>query len=489
MKRILTVILSVMFALTAVRAQEMTLEEVITAARTGSVAALEARQAFVSTYWAWRSYMASRLPSVYLYGNMMSFDRSLTLLQDPGDGSMKYVSTNNLQNSLGIKATQNITFTGGVLSIYSDLNRIDQFGLSKSLTWYSQPITISYQQPLFGYNRFKWEKQIEPREYERGRRKYIESLERITVNAVDAYFNLLHARKNAEIAQSNYMNTGKMRDIAIERLKLGTITQDEYLQLELRMLNDSISLNESGIRTREAQMVLNSLLGYDESYEIIPVLEETLPEIVINYDDAIEKALDNSIFELDNEIGLLKAQSDVAQAKAQRGLTMSFNARFGLSKSGPSFLNAYVSPLDQEVFGLTFSVPIFDWGQGRGRVQKARAAEEVVKAQVLQSENDFRRQLYTAVGQFNTQRSQCKVSRRAAEIATERYNLIMDKFRTGGATVLELNNARTESNSAQTQYITDIKNYWSYYYNLRKSTLFDFWNGTDIEIDMNEMVE
>ena len=482
-------ILSVMFALTTVRAQEMTLEEVISAARTGSVVALEARQAFVSAYWAWRSYMASRLPSVYLYGNLMSFDRSLTLLQDPGDGSMKYVSTNNLQNGLGIKATQNITLTGGILSLYSDLNRIDQFGFTQSLTWYSQPITISYQQPLFGYNRFRWDRQIQPREYERGRRKYIESLEQITVNAVDAYFSLLQARKNAEIAQSNYINTGKMREIAFERLKLGTVTRDEYLQLELRMLNDSISLNESGIRTREAQMALNSLLGYDESYEIIPVLEESMPEIIINYDVAIEKALSNSNFELDNEISLLNAQSDVAQAKAQRGVTMSFSARFGLSKSGQWFSDAYANPPDQEVLGLTFSVPIFDWGQGRGRVQRARAAEEVVKAQVVQSENDFRRQLYTAVGQFNTQRSQCKVSQRAAEIAAERYDLIMDKFRDGGATVLELNNARTESDAARTQYITDLKNYWIYYYNLRKRTLFDFLKGIDIEVDINELVE
>ncbi|MBP5235258.1 MAG: TolC family protein [Bacteroidales bacterium] len=488
MKRLLLLILSVLLALT-VRAQEMTLDQVISAARTRSVAALEARQAFISTYWAWRSYMASRLPSVYLYGNIMSFDRSLTLLQDPGDGTMKYVSTNNLQNSIGLSAIQNIALTGGVLSVYSDLNRIDQFGLSKSLTWYSQPITISYQQPLFGYNRFKWDRQIEPREYERGRRRYIESMEQITMNAVEAYFNLLMARKNSENTRTNYLNTSRMRDIATERLKLGTVTRDEYLQLELRMLNDSISMNESGIRVREAQMVLNSLLGYDESYEISPVMDEDLPDIVIDYDFAMDKALSNSGFELDNEINLLNARSAIEQAKAQRGITMSFNARFGLSKSGPAFIEAYTSPLDQEVLGFSFSVPVFDWGQGRGRVQKARAAEEVVKAQVMQGENDFRRQLFTAVGQFNTQRSQCRVSRRAAEIAAERYQLIMDKFRTGGASVLELNDARSENDSAITQYITDIKNYWEYYYNLRKSTLYDFLRGVDIDVDINEMVE
>ena len=77
----------------------MNLSETIHIARNQSVEALEARQAFISTYWAYRSYKASRLPSFYLYGDIMNFDRSLTLLQNYEDGSLNYVSTNNIQNS------------------------------------------------------------------------------------------------------------------------------------------------------------------------------------------------------------------------------------------------------------------------------------------------------------------------------------------------------------------------------------------------------
>ena len=85
--------------MTTVSAQnEMSLDEAIHTARYRSVEALEARQAFISTYWAYRSYRASRLPSFYLYGDVMNFDRSLNLLQNPEDGSLKYVSSNNLQN-------------------------------------------------------------------------------------------------------------------------------------------------------------------------------------------------------------------------------------------------------------------------------------------------------------------------------------------------------------------------------------------------------
>ena len=468
--------------------EEMSLDEVIRTARTQSVEALQAKQAFISTYWAYRSYKASRLPSVYMYGDIMNFDRSLTLLQNPDNGTLNYVSSNNLQNSAGLQINQNITFTGGTLSVASDLSRIDQFGMGKSLTWYSRPITVSYYQPLFTYNQFKWDRKIEPKEYEKGKRNYLETMEGITIEAVYAYHNLLLAKMNNSISKSNFENSGNMLKIASERLQLGDVTKAEYLQLELRVLNDSIAINETAVAVRQAQMQLNSLLGYDESYEIVPKAEEILPQIQMDYELVMDKSLKNSSFSLRNELSLLNAESDVAYAKASRGFSFALNARFGMSQTGPQFPEAYKNLLDQEVVGITFSIPIFDWGLGKGKVQKAKAAQEVVKAQVQQSENDYRRQLYTAVNQFNNQRQQCLVSRKAMYIAAERYELTMHRFREGNASVTDLNTAQSENDSALRQYISDVSNFWTYYYTLRQHTLYDFIKDRDLEIDIYEMI-
>ena len=469
--------------------EEMSLDDVIHTARNQSVEALQAKQAFISTYWAYRSYKASRLPSVYMYGNIMNFDRSLTLLQNHENGTLNYVSSNNLQNSAGLQINQNITFTGGTLSVASDLSRIDQFGMDKSLTWYSRPVTVSYYQPLFTYNQFKWDKKIEPKEYEKGKRTYLEAMEAITIDAVYAYHNLLLAKMNNSISKSNFENSGNMLKIAGERLQLGDVTKAEYLQLELRVLNDSIAINETAVAVRQAQMQLNSLLGYDESYEIVPVAEERLPEIQMDYELVMDKSLKNSSISLRNELSLLNAESNVAYAKASRGFSFAVNARFGMSQTGPQFPEAYKNLLDQEVVGITFSIPIFDWGLGKGKVQKAKAAQEVVKAQVQQSENDYRRQLYTAVNQFNNQRQQCLVSRKAMYIASERYELTMHRFREGNASVTDLNTAQSENDSAQRQYISDLSNFWTYYYTLRQHTLYDFIKGCDLEIDIYEMIK
>ena len=485
---ILTAILILATSFTAAGQEEMTLSQVIHTARNQSVEALEARQAFISTYWAYRSYKASRLPSVYMYGNLMNFDRSLTLLQNPEDGTLNYVSSNNLQNGIGLEINQNIPFTGGTLSLSTDLTRIDQFGNNKSLTWYSKPVTLSYYQPLFTYNQFKWDKKIEPKEYERGKRNYLETMEGLTINAVYAYHNLLLAKMNNEISKSNFENSGNMLKIAKERYQLGDVTKAEYLQLELRMLNDSIAINETAVLVREAQMSLNSILGFDESFEIVPIMEEELPDIQMDYDLVMSKSLENSSFSLNNELNLLNAESNVAYAKASRGFSFALNARFGMSQTGPDFPQAYKNLLDQEVVGITFSIPIFDWGMGKGKVQKAKAAQEVVKAQVQQLENDYRRQVFTAVSQFNNQRQQCMVSQRAMKIAAERYELTMHRFKEGNATVTDLNMAQTENDSAFRQYISDVSNFWAFYYSLRQCTLYDFIKGEDLEIDVKEMV-
>ncbi len=488
LNKFILAILSLLFACESF-AQQISLSEAVSIAQSQSVVALEARNEFISAYWQYRSYKASMLPSVNLYGNFMSYDRSLNLLQDYATGEMRYAKSYNLRNSLGLSIVQNVPFTGGVLSVYSDLSRIDQFGDYRGITWYAEPFTINYTQSLFSYNQFKWNKRISPKEYELSKRKYIEQMEQLAIDVVECYYELLYAKNNYDVNLSNYENTLQLRSIAGERMKLGRVSKDELLKLEINILKDSIKINESEVKIKEAQMRLNSLLGYDESYDITPIISEAFPEMEIDYQTVINKSLENTSFSLGNEIELLNAESEVARAKASRGVSISLVARLGLSKTDKKIRGVYSNPLDQEVIGLTFSIPIFDWGLGSGRVQKAKASREVLKAKVQQSENDYRRKIYMAVGQFNNQRQQCLVSKKARDLSLERYNLMVEKFRVGKTTVTELIDSQNEKDAAIQQYIRDVINFWTYYYGIRQLTLFDFIENKDITIDFDNLLQ
>ena len=369
---------------------ELTLEEAIRAAQEQSIAAMVAKYTFLSSYWSFRSFRASRLPSLNLSGEVLSFDRSLRLLQDYDTGEMRYLENYNLQNTIGLSIRQNIALTGGTLQLYSSLNRLDQFAPKDSKSYYSQPITLSYTQPLFAYNQFKWDKKIAPKEYELAKRTYIEAMEDVTTQAVSYYFALLLSKTRHEIAVKNYDNTKALYAIAEKRLKLGSITHDELLQLQLRMLNDSLSINDTSLEVREQQMRFNSYLRYNENVEVAPVLDDRIPAIDIDYAMVLDKALENSSFDIGNQIQMLNAESDIARARAERGASATLNARFGLSQTGEEFRTAYSNLLDQEVVGLQFSIPIFDWGMGKGRVRMARAKAEIVRNRIEQEEIDYR---------------------------------------------------------------------------------------------------
>ena len=308
----------------------LTLDKAIYSAQNHSIAAMVAKYTFLSSYWSFRSYQASRLPSLNLSGEVLSFDRSLRLLQDYDTGEMRYLENYNLQNTLGLAIQQNITLTGGTLRLYSSLNRLDQFAPKESKSYYSQPITLSYTQPLFAYNSFKWNKKIAPKEYELAKRTYIEAMEDITVQAVSYYFSLLLSKTRHTIAVKNYGNTKSLYSIAEERLKLGSITNDELLQLQLRMLNDSLAINDTALAVREQRMRFNSYLRYSENVDIDPVLDEQIPAIEIDYVTVLDKALENSSFNAGNQLRALNAEAGIAQAKAERGATATINARFDL---------------------------------------------------------------------------------------------------------------------------------------------------------------
>lgn len=467
----------------------LTLNEVIAQAQSQSISALTAKYTFLSSYWQFRSFKASRLPSLNLTGDVMNFDRSLRLLQDYNTGDLRYMENYNLQNSLGLSIRQNIAFTGGTLNVYSSLNRIDQFGTTDTKSYYSQPITLSYTQPLLAYNSFKWEKKTAPKEFELAKRRYIESMERITQSAVAYYFNLVLSRTRYDIAVKNYDNTKSLHAIAKQRMELGTITKDELLQLELRMLNDSLSINNNALSVRENQMRLNSFLRLKENAQVITVLDDEIPMVEVDYEQVLAKALANSSFELSNEIEILNAEADIARAKANRGASASLNARFGLSQSGDDFKGAYSNLLDQEVVGLSFSIPIFDWGMGKGRVQMAKARADMTRSQIEQEEVDYRHELYTLIERFSNQRQQCAVARRAKEIADDRYQIAMENFRQGKISVTEMNTAQSEKDSANQSYVSEMAAYWQAYYELRGKALYDFITGTDIVAEFDKIIE
>ena len=466
----------------------LTMEDVIAIAQESSLDAMVAKNTYLADYWSYRSHKAELLPSLNLAANIGNFDRSLRALQDAETSEIRYRLNNNMYNSGRISIDQNIAMTGGTLSFSSNLERLDQYSPVRNTIYSTQPITLQYLQPLWGYNRLKWDKKIEPERYKQAKIAYIELMEDITIKAAQYYFNLLLAQKSYEIAVNNYEKMKSMYSIASLRLQqTGTVKQSELLQLELRMVNDSLSISTQNRQLQAMKMNLRSFLGYNDNTDIELIAMTEAPEVALDYDFVMEKALENSSFLVGQKIGKLEAERIVEQARTNRGVSVSLSARFGMSNNDEQFKVAYSDLMNYQVLGLSVRVPIMDWGMGKGRVQMAEARQKTALFRQEQALSDYIQRIYLDVLDFNALREHFQTARHANEIATQRYDLTLQDFAAGIVSVTELNTAQSEKESAQMKYISEMSNYWINYFRIRKLSVYDYINNTDISAEFDKL--
>ena len=179
----------------------------------------------------------------------------------------------------------------------------------------------------------------------------------------------------------------------------------------------------------------------------------------------------------------------MAQAKANKGLQVQLNAELGFNRTANHFREAYRNLKDNEIVGLTVSLPIFDWGVSKGRVKMAEADLEVTKTQLEQAHEAYVQDLRCSVLLFNMQSDQCKNALRAQDIAEERYDITKRRYETGAVTVTDLNTAQQEMESAKAQYISQLQTFWNDYYNIRKSTLYDWIGHHNLTVDFNTVLD
>lgn len=472
----------------AAKAGTFTLEDAIAVAQRNSYDAQLARFSFVSSYWTYKSFRAELLPSVNLSGGLANFNHSRVEARNADDGRINYVSNNSLTNSLTLSVDQELPSLGGTLSLQSYLYRLDQFDYNMT-TYNSQPLRLTYTQPLKAYNELKWRKKTAPKEYEMAKRVYLETVEGVAITATNLFFKAVSAQANYQQGVSKCQDLENLYAISQKRFALGTITKSDLLQLELSLLNTRVDMTNQKIAMDDALFNLFSYLRMTDYEGVQLASPDRVPDMTINVDDALQMALANSSHQPEQDVTMLTAQKNLAQAKSAKGLQVQLSGEVGFSRTTDSFSAAYRNLQDNEIVGVTLSMPIFDWGVQKGRVKVAQSNLELAKTKVEQAHVEYVQGLRRQVVQFSFQAEQCRTSMRAREISKERYDITKKRFEAGNITVTELNTAMQEQETAKTQFITQLQTYWTSYFSLRKATLYDWTNHRPLTADFAALAD
>lgn len=496
MQRILTlVIFSCFLSGLSASAQKinkrLTLEEVIGIAQDQSLQAILAKHRFRGSYWQYRTFKAKYLPHLSLSSTLFNFDRSIkqNMSYENSEWVERIGESKSLNSSGRLDLSQNIGLTGGSIFLSSQLARNDRLQGDSLVRFVSSPVSIGFRQPINGYNELHWEKKIEPKIYEEAMKQYIDAMEGVSARAVNYFFDLALAQMNLEISEINYNNTDTLYKIAVGRFNMGTIAENELLQLELSHLNAGANFNSASIDLEVNKFQLRSFLGFNEKVDLELIMPTNVPALEIDVIRALEEAKKNNPDIIGLERQLLEAERDVAVARSEKGLNATLYASFGLTKEAPDINGVYLNPRDQQQVQIGIELPIIDWGLNRGKFKMAQSNQQVVMTSVQQEKVDFEQQVLLSAMQFNLQDDQLIIAAKADTVASYRYEVAKRRFLIGKIDVLDLNVALEEKDVARRGYIAALREFWSYYFNIRRLTLFDFISNKPLTASFEELLD
>jgi len=484
---ILTLLFVSLFIQAQVEIRRLTLEDAIALAKQQSPDALLAKHQFRSDYWQYKSFKASYLPSLVLSGYIPSYSNSINKIKLVEGDIFSRQTINNVYAGLAIN--QKIGLTGGNVSLNSDVAMVRNFLNDSTYTEYNANlINITLRQPLVKYNRYKWERRLEPMLYNEAKKVYLESMEQVSLSATNHFFNLLSAQIDKKIALINEANYDTLYKIAQGRYELGKIAENELLQLELQYLRAGSDVKNATLQVEDQMFKFKSFLRIQDDLAIKLIEPSNINQFSVNPARALEEARYNSSEALSFNRQLVEAESMVAEAKYDGRFDAELFAVYGLSNFTSDFQDLPNKPQDVQTVELGITVPILDWGVAKGKLKMAESNQEIVRTNVEQQQLDFDQKVFLLVAQFNMQYDQVNIAAKSDTVGQKRYDITKARYLIGKISITDLNIAQTEADNSKKSYFNTLWRYWRYYYDLRRTTLFDFKRDMPIMVNYKDLL-
>ena len=276
--------------------------------------------------------------------------------------------------------------------------------------------------------------------------------------AVQAYFGLLLASKQEQVAEQAMQTAQSIHDLGQARYQAGLTVESDFLSAQVNLATRRQQLIEARNQVSLAQAQLTNALGLSSATEYQPaeaLAERTLPVSPLN-------ELEAEALRQRPDLKRLQAEQ-AAQGKGVAIAKASFGPRVNVFGSWEADNPAFTGGGGHNwVGGIELQVDLFQGGAKRARLSRERAAQEQIVAMIQSAENGVRLEVRRAYYQTDAARQQVEVARASTVQAQESLRINQNRYEAGLATITDL--LRVEEATRRTQ--TD---YWDVVYRLQTS--------------------
>lgn len=280
-----------------------------------------------------------------------------------------------------------------------------------------------------------------------------------------AYYNLLMAQKNLEIADANLLRLQKHRNAAEQRLKIGEVTKTALLRAEGELSGAKSESLQAQNGVELAMAVLASNAGITAPYRLrdVPAAEEEGRALFFFREEALAARADLKSVEVAKQM----AADQVRFTEGASWPTLSVFGVYAGADQHPA-----TSSLNRASIyaGLSLNFPLFDGGLRKADVAEAKSREKQAALQVEEVKKGIDIEVRSAYLDVVTQKGILLFLNDQLLFARDNYRAVERQFSFGLANSLDVMDANTLLVSAERKVASAVYNHRLSLLRMKKAT-------------------
>jgi len=274
----------------------------------------------------------------------------------------------------------------------------------------------------------------------------------VVLNVKNAYYNLLQARRNQEVAVDTMGLFQEHLDQAKAFFRIGTKPKFDVTKAEVDLGNARLNVLKGENALRIARVILKDAMSIPENADFIIVDNLSFQKNDMQLNDVLNKAYANRPVLRSVMARRKAAERSVDLARKDYYPVLSGNAGYGYSGTEYPLGNGWNA-------SATLSFPLFTGLSSRYQTDEARANLEIIKANEDVIRQGTRLDVQQAYLNVQDASEQISVAEMTVHQARENYDLASGRYRAGMGGPIEVTDATISLNNARAALNTALYNY------------------------------
>jgi len=396
--------------------------------------------------------------------------------------------TNEVINSSGtFRVDQPILATDGKISLVNTFgwqsNTSDATGNSVVNKAFSNSLYLSFAQPLFTYNRTKVALKTLELNNENAQLSYSMQKLALEKQVAQLFYNVYMAQMSLTIREDENENTEKSYEIIKNKVEAGLAAKEQLFQAEVNLETAKSGKSSARVSLESAKDQFKQYIGMDIFEDISVITDVVAAPIEIDGKKALEHGLASRMELRQRQISVETSQFDMIAIMAQNEFRGDLALSIGVAGDDPTLSKIYDKPTQSPHYGITFNVPIFDWGQ---RAAQIRAQKAVINSQKLNYTNQdiqIKVDIRQVIRNLSNLKDQISIALSNQNNSQLTYDINMERFKNGDLTSMDLNLFQVQLSNNKMAYAQALINYKLELLNLKIQSLYDFTTNQSVVPD------